>query len=778
MALVDATGKITALSATELANLSGAALTSLTAENISAGTLGTGVKVSGDQDGIASLTMSTGTVTGNAFSVGGSTLIVKDGMIGIGKVPAVMLDILDGTTKSGLRVQSGGVNGTYYPLVALNYGGTKGVWLRDNGNLGINDNTADAQLDIVSDKSSTSFIFSVSSQSDDTGDIFSIKGNGNIGIGASSPNAKLHLSSGVFYNDGTEAGIYTTGNSTATKFYGDGTGLTGVIYTTATGTYPLSISGNASTASALAADPADCSLPNVSLGINASGTASCSQPSDVTGNAVNITGDLAASQVAAGSLGSGVIASSITLSAMYGAPTLTGTNITGIPAASIDAGSLGGSVIASSVAAGVVTDANLAGSISPSKITGTAAILGANTFTSTQTLDNGGIMFTTDGQNNIGAYHDNRPYKIYVASQVIVGNSMIFGSSNVTTSDGTEIFTIGDSGISSLNLNGASITQIVSGPFENAVATTSITADYGISSSSNVSAGWYQINGSTILSHVYEETVMVGLNACPDSVGSQNVCIGDAAGKGLTTGGYNAFLGFEAGLNLTEGSANTLAGYDAGVAITTGVNNTLIGESAGTSYEWGSNNVNIGSTVGNTSADGSNNILIGYAVQNPAGIDNYALNIGDIITGDMAAGSKYVSVDGYIKTSSMVFTGAAGGGDTTWTVDENDGMLLCYDKDSCTNGVYLGSNGDLTISVNSTALSNPNIAMTTAGNIALAGLSGAQLLQINDDPGVTISTTVVISAGVSTGGALCLNSSNVLSKCTSVTDASGNCTCP
>lgn len=50
-----------------------------------------------------------------------------------------------------------------------------------------------------------------------------------------------------------------------------------------------SISGNAGTATALAADPADCTLPQVALGINASGVAQCSQPSNVTGNAATAT---------------------------------------------------------------------------------------------------------------------------------------------------------------------------------------------------------------------------------------------------------------------------------------------------------------------------------------------------------------------------------------------------------------------------------------------------------------------------------------------------------
>ena len=57
-----------------------------------------------------------------------------------------------------------------------------------------------------------------------------------------------------------------------------------------------------------------------------------------------------------------------------------------VPAASISAGSLGSSVIASSIAVSVVKDSNLFGAISPAKITGTAAILGANSFTAAQSV--------------------------------------------------------------------------------------------------------------------------------------------------------------------------------------------------------------------------------------------------------------------------------------------------------------------------------------------------------------------------------------------------------
>jgi hypothetical protein len=123
-------------------------------------------------------------ISANSFSVGASTIVVTEGKIGIGKTnPTVALDILGhieaGSQISGLRVQAGGTSGSQYPLIALNQGGTKGLYLRDNGHAGLGDSTPDAQLDIVSDKGDGNFIVSVSSQNDITGNIFGITGDGN-----------------------------------------------------------------------------------------------------------------------------------------------------------------------------------------------------------------------------------------------------------------------------------------------------------------------------------------------------------------------------------------------------------------------------------------------------------------------------------------------------------------------------------------------------------------------------------------------------------------------
>lgn len=55
------------------------------------------------------------------------------------------------------------------------------------------------------------------------------------------------------------------------------------------------------------------------------------------------------------------------------------------------------------------------------------------------------------------------------------------------------------------------------------------------------------------------------------------------------------------------------------------------------------------------------------------------------------------------------------------------------------------------------------------------GTNGAATFALRTN---TVDRVIVPNAAVTTGGALCLNASKVLSKCTSAPDASGNCTCP
>lgn len=78
------------------------------------------------------------------------------------------------------------------------------------------------------------------------------------------------------------------------------------------------------------------------------------------------------------------------------------------------------------------------------------------------------------------------------------------------------------------------------------------------------------------------------------------------------------------------------------------------------------------------------------------------------------------------------------------------------------DGVYIGSNDD-----------NVRISITAGGNVGIGATNPNMKLHVS-------SGTIKVdgSGAPATGGALCLNSAGTMSKCTTVVDASGNCTCP
>lgn len=98
--------------------------------------------------------------------------------------------------------------------------------------------------------------------------------------------------------------ITETPDTTLTNEFALSTLATGILKnTTGTGVPSIAVAGDfptlnqsttgnaatATTAGALASDPSDCVLPQVAIGITANGTATCSQPSSVTGNAATAT---------------------------------------------------------------------------------------------------------------------------------------------------------------------------------------------------------------------------------------------------------------------------------------------------------------------------------------------------------------------------------------------------------------------------------------------------------------------------------------------------------
>ena len=139
------------------------------------------------------------------------------------------------------------------------------------------------------------------------------------------------------------------------------------------------------------------------------------------------------------------IATGITSSKLTGAlPAISGASLTSLTAANIAAGSLLNTVIASSVAvdgiytnaiqANAVTDAKIATGITPSKITGTAAVLGANVFTGVQTYGSGASITAAANIN-----------EVQIATSVYITQGGITASSGTFTAVGLNQYSIATS---------------------------------------------------------------------------------------------------------------------------------------------------------------------------------------------------------------------------------------------------------------------------------------------------------------------------------------------
>ncbi|MDQ7773586.1 MAG: hypothetical protein RDU13_08685, partial [Elusimicrobiales bacterium] len=140
---------------------------------------------------------------------------------------------------------------------------------------------------------------------------------------------------------------------------------------------------------------------------------------------------------------------------------------------------LANSIVTGDIVDGTIADADLAGSISPSKITGTAAILGANTFTGAQTYGSGASLAAAANQPGIS-----------VSTAIYIGA-------------GANISTITPTGIGSDSLiigKGTSITKHLSSTYP---------IDFGVSASTPTCT---DSAGQTLTGAALGDTALVSAN--------------------------------------------------------------------------------------------------------------------------------------------------------------------------------------------------------------------------------------------------------------------------
>ena len=141
-----------------------------------------------------------------------------------------------------------------------------------------------------------------------------------------------------------------------------------------------------------------------------------------------------------------------------------------------------------------------------------------------------------------------------------------------------------------------------------------------------------------------------------NTTGSNNLFSGFDSGFYNTTGSYNLFSGLQSGFYNTTGNVNLFSGFQSGANNTTGSYNLFNGNSSGYSNTTGSNNLFSGYTSGSSNTTGSNNTAVGFRADfGSAGLTN-ATAIGAYAvvnqSNSLVLGSTFYPVNVGIGTSS------------------------------------------------------------------------------------------------------------------------------
>ena len=240
-----------------------------------------------------------------------------------------------------------------------------------------------------------------------------------------------------------------------------------------------------------------------------------------------------------------------------------------------------------------------------------------------------------------------------------------------------------------------------------------VTGNIEITSSTNE----YMINNARALNTSGTENVFVGNNA---AAGSYNTIIGYQAGNvntgisntfvgrqaGLVnTGGQNSFFGILAGSGNTSGQYNTFIGRSAGDANTTGGNNTILGASAdvGSGILTNATAIGYGAIVSQ-----SNSLVLGNNVSVGIGTSTPSTNLDIVTTNTGGTGMQVSNTSAGGRQWRVVSTGSTSVGGA--------GKFQIYDNTGGTDMLTIDAvnGGEIGIGLNSTMSGRLHVLNSTA----------------------------------------------------------------
>ncbi|MFP5276996.1 MAG: beta strand repeat-containing protein [Acidobacteriota bacterium] len=521
-----------------------------------------------------------------------------------------------------------------------------------------------------------------------------------------------------------------------------------------TGTIANSTTGNAATATQLAATPSGCSSGSFATGVTANGTANCTTivSADITdlGKAngaaqLDSTGKLATGEVPNVAVDNTYVVSSqsamLALAANVGDVAIRTDTSTSYVLQTEPASTLANWIQILEPAAPVQSVNGYTGSVilNFSDFSGTIAhsqlpALLSTDITSALGYTPGDVGTCASGQYETGD-SSTGPTCAQVDYSQLTGTVPTWNQN--TTGTAANITATSNSTLTSLP-NLAGVGTITSGVWNAGAVTSSgeLTGTNFTTSSSGSQGNIFEGPGASLGSGAINDvTILSGAAGLPSLTGANDVLIGGYGGgygftgSALTTGNSNILIGIGTGASVATSSgnvaigtqalfaatsgANTALGTNAGKALTTGSGVTLLGDAAGANLTTGSNTVAIGIQAGYYTSTNANNVTSSNSTY--LGANTRASQDGDtnetvIGTSAIGNGSNTVTLGnsqitgvysngGYNAVAATAATSAANYSSPSDALTANywNGTASASDSWTIQNDIASGTNGNSNI---------------------------------------------------------------------------------
>ena len=650
-------------------------------------------------------------ISGPSFAIGSSTktdfVVTNGGNVGIGTAsPSTILHI--DSSNPTLTMKGTSNNDT----MSINFVAANGTTF---GTVSHNLNAGEFKIGNVSANSHFVTIYSNNAER------MRIAGDGNVGIGTTSPATTLSVAGNGYFTGGLGVGKVNTTANTVDIVSGGSYRYNGAIIAygvTADENYFFGASGNLTLSGLRNTSVGSLALTAITSGNNNTAIGRATLNANTTGGSNTAIGAGALVTNTTGSNNTGVGLNALTANTI-------GTDNTAVGPRTLDANTTGSNNV------GIGSDALGANTVGEGMVAvGNGAMIANTDGVFNAALGDGAMGGNTTGSRNSGFGRRALQYSVTGNNNTALGNQAL--ANNLSATSSTAVGSFAGQGTANTSNQGGVYVGYNSG------FTAGNGADYN--TYIGYESGYSTLTGTANTALGYEtlranvsgnNNVALGSNALTANTGDNNVAIGASSGalSANTTGGNNVGVGTNAGITNTTGSTNTFLGAFADVASNNLSNATAIGHFA---IVGASNSLVLGGT-------GANAVKVGIGTTTPYAklsvvgpvVAEYfhatSTTATSTFSGGLSIGSMAFDTNaGAIAWIDMPVTSAVGAGTVESYTARIDGssILTIYAESDGSGGTQ-----NRRVGVNDTT---PDFGLDVTGTVAFTSLTGATAGTNND----------------------------------------------